>query len=60
MKLAEKYRDGVHLASPVFDGAAEEEIFNLAQKSWNVGDRSSDAVRWPDRRSRLTAKLRLV
>jgi DNA-directed RNA polymerase subunit beta len=27
-KLAEKYRDGVRLASPVFDGAAEEEIFN--------------------------------
>src|SRR5262249_2012041 len=24
-KLAEKYRGGVHLASPVFDGAAEEE-----------------------------------
>ncbi len=32
-KLAEKYRDGVHIASPVFDGAAEEEIFNLLKKA---------------------------
>jgi DNA-directed RNA polymerase subunit beta len=32
-KLAEKYRDGVRLASPVFDGAAEEEIFNLLKKA---------------------------
>ena len=31
-KLAEKYRDGVRIASPVFDGAAEEEIFNLLRK----------------------------
>jgi DNA-directed RNA polymerase subunit beta len=33
IKLAEKYRDGVHIASPVFDGAAEEEIFNLLRKA---------------------------
>ncbi|HXV49822.1 MAG TPA: DNA-directed RNA polymerase subunit beta, partial [Candidatus Binatia bacterium] len=33
LKLAEKYRDGVHIASPVFDGAAEEEIFNLLRKA---------------------------
>jgi DNA-directed RNA polymerase subunit beta len=33
LKLAEKYRDGVRLASPVFDGAAEEEIFNLLRKA---------------------------
>jgi DNA-directed RNA polymerase subunit beta len=33
LKLAEKYRDGVHIASPVFDGAAEEEIFNLFKKA---------------------------
>ena len=33
VKLAEKYRDGVHIASPVFDGAAEEEIFNLLRKA---------------------------
>jgi DNA-directed RNA polymerase subunit beta len=32
-KLAEKYRGGVHLASPVFDGAAEEETFNLLRKA---------------------------
>jgi DNA-directed RNA polymerase subunit beta len=33
VKLAEKYRDGVRVASPVFDGAAEEEIFNLLRKA---------------------------
>ena len=32
LKLAAKYRDGVHIASPVFDGAAEEEIFNLIRR----------------------------
>jgi DNA-directed RNA polymerase subunit beta len=32
-RLAAKYRDGLHLASPVFDGAAEEEIFNLLRKA---------------------------
>ncbi len=32
-KLADKYRSGVHLASPVFDGAAEEETFNLLRKA---------------------------
>ncbi|HEY2989541.1 MAG TPA: DNA-directed RNA polymerase subunit beta [Candidatus Binatia bacterium] len=33
VRLAHKYRDGLHLASPVFDGAAEEEIFNLLRKA---------------------------
>jgi DNA-directed RNA polymerase subunit beta len=33
VKLAGKYRDGVRVASPVFDGAAEEEIFNLLRKA---------------------------
>jgi DNA-directed RNA polymerase subunit beta len=33
LKLADKYRDGVRIASPVFDGAAEEEIFNLLRKA---------------------------
>jgi DNA-directed RNA polymerase subunit beta len=33
MKLAAKYRDGVRVASSVFDGAAEEEIFNLLRKA---------------------------
>jgi DNA-directed RNA polymerase subunit beta len=33
LRLAEKYRNGVHLASPVFDGATEEEIFNLLRKA---------------------------
>ncbi len=33
LKLAEKYRDGVRIASPVFDGAAEEEIFNMLRKA---------------------------
>ncbi len=28
-KLAEKCRDGIHVASPVFDGAREKEIFEL-------------------------------
>src|SRR5258706_1157214 len=32
-RLAEKYRDGIHIASPVFDGATEEEIFNLLRKA---------------------------
>ncbi len=29
MKLADKCRDGIHVASPVFDGAREKEIFEL-------------------------------
>ena len=33
LKLADKYREGVHIASPVFDGAAEEEIFSLLRKA---------------------------
>lgn len=33
LKLAEKYRKGIPLASPVFDGASEEEIFNLLRKA---------------------------
>ncbi len=33
LKLADKYRDGVRIASPVFDGAAEEEIFDLLKKA---------------------------
>jgi len=32
-RLAEKYRGGVHMASPVFDGATEEEAFNLLKKA---------------------------
>ena len=32
-RLGEKYRQGVHLASPVFDGARENEIFNLLKKA---------------------------
>ena len=33
LRLAEKYRQGIHLASPVFDGAVEEETFNLLRKA---------------------------
>jgi DNA-directed RNA polymerase subunit beta len=33
VKLAVKYRHGIHVASPVFDGAREEEIFNLLKKA---------------------------
>ncbi|HEY1373985.1 MAG TPA: DNA-directed RNA polymerase subunit beta [Candidatus Binatia bacterium] len=33
VRLAAKYREGVHIASPVFDGASEEEIFNLLRKA---------------------------
>jgi DNA-directed RNA polymerase subunit beta len=33
VKLASKYRDGVRVASSVFDGAAEEEIFTLLRKA---------------------------
>jgi DNA-directed RNA polymerase subunit beta len=33
LKLATKYRDGVRVASPVFDGATEEEIFTLLRKA---------------------------
>ena len=32
-RLAEKCCAGIHLASPVFDGASEEEIFNLLKKA---------------------------
>ena len=51
VKLADKYRDGVRMASPVFDGAAEEEIFNLLKQNRLVGDRTGNALRWPNRRS---------
>ncbi len=33
IRLAEKYRRGIHLASPVFDGSREEEIFQLMKKA---------------------------
>ncbi|MGH9895055.1 MAG: DNA-directed RNA polymerase subunit beta, partial [bacterium] len=33
LRLGQKYRKGIHLASPVFDGAREEEIFNLLRKA---------------------------
>ncbi|TAJ80460.1 DNA-directed RNA polymerase subunit beta [bacterium] len=33
IRLAHKYREGIHLASPVFDGATEEETFNLLRKA---------------------------
>ncbi len=33
LKLAVKCRDGVHVASPVFDGAREEEIFALLKRA---------------------------
>jgi DNA-directed RNA polymerase subunit beta len=33
LKLAEKYRRGIYMVSPVFDGATEEEIFNLLRKA---------------------------
>jgi len=33
IKLAMKCQDGIHVASPVFDGAREEEIFNLLKKA---------------------------
>jgi DNA-directed RNA polymerase subunit beta len=33
VKLAAKYHDGVRVASPVFDGATEEEIFSLLRKA---------------------------
>ena len=56
LKLAAKYRDGVRIASPVFDGAAEEEIFNLLKKGRLAGQRPGDLVRRPDRRSLSTAK----
>jgi len=32
-RLAEKFQRGIHLASPVFDGAREDEIFNLLRKA---------------------------
>jgi DNA-directed RNA polymerase subunit beta len=32
-QLAEKCRDGIHLASPVFDGAREKEIFELLSRA---------------------------
>lgn len=33
LRLAEKYRKGIPIASPVFDGAREEEIFHLLRKA---------------------------
>ncbi|MBI4490775.1 MAG: DNA-directed RNA polymerase subunit beta [Deltaproteobacteria bacterium] len=33
IRLAQKYCDAIHLSSPVFDGATEEEIFNLMKKA---------------------------
>ena len=33
IRLAQKYCKGIHLASPVFDGATEEETFNLLRKA---------------------------
>jgi len=33
MRLAEKCRGGIHIASPVFDGAREEEIFALLKRA---------------------------
>jgi DNA-directed RNA polymerase subunit beta len=33
IRLGQKYREGIYLTSPVFDGAREDEIFNLLQKS---------------------------
>jgi DNA-directed RNA polymerase subunit beta len=33
LRLAEKYRRGIPIASPVFDGAREEEIFHLLRKA---------------------------
>ncbi len=33
LKLAEKYCAGIHMASPVFDGPMEEDIFNLLRKA---------------------------
>jgi DNA-directed RNA polymerase subunit beta len=33
VRLAEKYRTGIHLASPVFDGSTEEEAFSLLKKA---------------------------
>jgi DNA-directed RNA polymerase subunit beta len=32
VKLSKKYRNGIHLASPVFDGSSEDEIFQLLKK----------------------------
>ncbi len=33
VRLAQKYREGIHMASPVFDGAMEDEIFNLMKRA---------------------------
>jgi len=33
VKLADKARNGIHSASPVFDGAREDEIFNLLKRA---------------------------
>jgi DNA-directed RNA polymerase subunit beta len=33
LKLGDKYRAGIHLASPVFDGPMEEDTFNLLRKA---------------------------
>ena len=54
VKLARKAARGIHVASPVFDGATEEEIFKLLEARRAAGERpdARSATAAPARRSR--------
>ena len=56
LKLAEKARHGVHTASPVFDGAREEEIFALLKRAELPEIRQVHALRRPHRACRSSSR----
>ena len=47
--FAENYTDGVHMATPVFDGAKENEIKALLKEAGVSDHRPDDLVRRPHR-----------
>ena len=58
IKLAAKCRSGVHVASPVFDGAREEEIFELLKRAELARDRPVHALRRTHRDCRSSSRSR--
>ena len=58
LKLAGKCRAGVHVASPVFDGAREEEIFALLEARGAFRDRPVHALRRAHRDSSSSSRSR--
>ena len=47
MRLAENLRKGLPVATPVFDGAAEQEIKEMLKTRWLTNFRSDYVIRWP-------------